>query len=126
MPIATSVLRAHVIDDTNDQITVYLNTGNPGSAGTANRVPSGSLGSATIPANGWTVHATNATASVSSDINFGTASAAVNGVAYYSMFKGSALYATRAIVGGSVNFASGTEVVLTGSTVTVEYTSTDS
>lgn len=125
MPIATAVLRAHVIEDTNDEITVYLHTGDPGAAGTANRVPAASLGSATIADDGWTVHASNPRAEVTDDIDFGTASAAINGVSHYSLFKGAALYATRALP-AAVNIANGAEVVMTGSTVVVSYSSADS
>lgn len=125
MPIAPAVLRAHVIDDTDDEITVYLHTGDPGANGTANRVPAASLGSATIANDGWTVHASNPQAQVTNDIDFGTANAAINGVSHYSLFKGSALYATRALA-ATVNIANGAEVVMTGSTIMVEYASSDS
>lgn len=125
MPIAAAVLRAHVIDDTNDEITVYLHTGDPGAAGTADRVPAGSLGSATIPANGWTVHASNPRAEVTDDIDFGAAMADIAGISHYSLFKGNVLFATRALDGAAVNVASGVEVVLSGSSIVVVYTSPD-
>ena len=88
MPIRVPILRDHVIDDINQTVTVYLHTDDPGNAGTANRVPNTSLGSATITATtGWTVHATNARAEVADDIDFGTAQAAINGVSWYSLFS---------------------------------------
>ena len=126
MPIENFGLREAVVDATEEVITVYLHIGNPGGAGTSNRVPSAVFGGADIDAGaaGWTIHGSEGRAEVSDDINFGNAGQAVNLVSWYSLFKGANFYARRELA-AEVNIANGANMILTGSTVTIEFTSVD-
>lgn len=127
MPIENYGLREAVIDATEESITIYLHTGNPGSNGTANRVSSSALPSRTIAAGatGWDIHATQGHAEVAADVDFGAAGAAVNGINWYSMFKGSNFYARRQLA-ASYNVANGANFTLTGSEIDIEFLSSDS
>ena len=126
MPIESFGLREAVAQNTESALTVYLHTGDPGTAGTTNRVAAGTLGSADIPAagTGWTYHATLGRATMTTDLSFGNANAAVNGVSWISMFDGTDYFARRELA-ASVNIANGAPVSITASTMVIEYTSTD-
>jgi len=110
---------------TEDAITVHLHTGDPGSAGTANRVPTAAFGSVTIAAGatGWTIAGGVATAKA--NLDFGTAGQAVTGVSWMSMFKGSTFFARRAL-SASQDIANTDPVVLVASSVKLEVSSSDS
>ena len=124
-PIENYGLREAALGAVGDDITVYLHTGNPGSNGTSNRVASSSIGSATITAtSGWTIHATQGHAELSGDLDFGNANAAVAGISWTSMFKGSNFFARRELA-APMDAANGAPVTITGSSVVIEFTSTD-
>ena len=126
MPIEVYGLREAIDGLIEDVITVYLHTGDPGSAGTSNRVASGSIGSTTIAAtSGWTKHATLGRATAASDLEFGSASAAVTGVSWISMFKGTNFFARRAL-SASKDVANGADVSIDAADVVINVTSTDS
>lgn len=126
MAIENFGLREAVLAATDDVITVRLHTGNPGAAGTTNRVPTGTLGSVDVAAGstGWTIHASQGRAEVAADLDFGNAAAAATGVSWISMFKGANFYARRELA-APMDIANGAPVTLTGSTVVIEFTSTD-
>ena len=125
MPYALSVLRADITDDIDDDITVYLNTGDPGADGLLNRVAAGVIGSATITATtGWTLHATLARATAAADPSFGDANGDRSGISWISMFKGSDFFASRAL-DASVDVIDGQPVRLDAATVVLERTSVD-
>ena len=126
MAIENYGLREMILTAVDDDITVYLHTADPGSAGTTSRVASASIGSATITAtSGWTIHATQGHAEAASDISFGVALAAVTGVTWVSMFKGTNFYARR-VLQSSMDVAIGSTVSVTASSIVLEVTSTDS
>ena len=104
-------------------LTVHLHTGDPGAAGTTNRVPSTSIGSATIPSpSGFNLQGNTATAA--DDLDFGTASAAVSGVSWMSVFNGNSYWARRELA-APMDVANGAAVVVTASTFVFAITSTD-
>lgn len=126
MAIENFGLRRAILDATSDVTTVYLCTGNPGVNGTSNRVSTGTLAGVDIPADaaGWTIHATQGRAEAADDLDYGNAGAAVNGVSWLALFKGNTFYARREL-SASEDIANGAPVVLTGSTVVIEFTSSD-
>ena len=127
MAIENAGLREMVVALVEDNMTIYLHTGDPGSAGTSNRVPSSALRPQTITGgSGWTVHGTRGRANVAANISFGNAGAAVTNVSWYSLFKGSTFIARRQLAGSGTNIANGAPVSLTGSTIVIEVTSSDS
>ena len=127
MAIENFGLHDAIVDAVGDIITVRLHAGNPGTAGTANRVTDLSTQSVDIAAgaSGWTIHATEGSAEVTNDLDFGNATSAITGVNWYSMFKGTNFFARR-LLSASMDIADGAPVTLTGSTIDIEFTSTDS
>ena len=61
---------------------------------------------------------------MAADIDFGNAGAAVNGVSWYSLFRGATFYARRALA-ASMNIANGAPVTLAGDSIVIEITSSD-
>lgn len=126
MPIENFGLREMVQAAISDAITVYLHTANPGTNGMTARVTALTTAAPTITATtGWTLHGTQGRAEVASDVSFGNATQAIPGVSWYSLFKGGSFYARRALA-SSMNIANGAPVTLTGSTIVIEVTSSDS
>ena len=124
MPLENPALNEAIDNALADDITVYLNKGNPGSNGTAGRVTALTTASVTLATANWTINATSGHAEVTADIDFGNATAAINGVNWYSLFKGNVFWARRALA-ASKDIANGAPVTLTGSTVEIEFTSVD-
>ena len=124
MPLENAALNEAIDNALADDITVYLNIGNPGVTGTSGRVTNLTTASVVLATADWTINATTGHAEVSDDLDFGNASAAINGVNWYSMFKGATFWARRALA-ASMDIANGAPVTLTGSTVEVEFTSVD-
>ena len=126
MPIEDYGLREMIIAATSDVITAYLHTGDPGTQGTANRVPSSTLGSVDIPAGttGWNIHASEGSATAANNLDFGNAGAAVTAISWYSLFKGGNFYARR-VFAAARTIGNGDPVVFTGSSITLEVTSVD-
>ena len=55
---------------------------------------------------GWTIHGSQGRAEVTDDLDFGNIDPAVNGVSWYSLFKGANYYDSRAQA-ASLNIANG-------------------
>ena len=125
MAIKNFGLREMIVEAVGDDMTLYLHTGDPGTAGTANRLPTATLAGQTITATtDWTIHASQGRAEIADDVDFGNAGAAATGVNWYTLFKGANYYADRGLT-AAMDVANGAPVTLTGSSVVVEITSTD-
>ena len=124
MPLENPALNEAIDNAVADDITLYLNIGDPGVNGTAGRVTQLTTPSVVLSTADWAVHAVNGRANVNANPSFGNATAAVNGVSWYSMFKGSVFWARRELA-AAMNIANGAPVTLTGTTVVVEFTSVD-
>ena len=122
MPIESYGLGRARADAVSDDTIVYLHTGDPGAAGTTDRVTDLTTPAVTIPASGWTV--SEGRAEASDDLDFGAASADIAGISWMSMFKGTDFYIRRE-VDTPTDVTDGQPVVVTGSTVVIEFTSTD-
>ena len=105
--------------DVADGYTVYLNTGDPGgpdSAGTANRVPAGFVGSQGIAAGAaqWDV-TTDGEATLANHLNFGNAAQAQAGVSHMSVFTDAGEYFAGGALAASMDFALGDPVIVAAS-----------
>ena len=122
MPIHIDVLRAHIADDLDEDITIRLATGDNMAT---DLVPLASILGVTLTATtDWDIHATNASAMPSADPDFGDSLMAITGVSHVFFLKGAVEYAHRALP-ASVDIADATPVKLNRTTVIIEYTSTD-
>lgn len=126
MPFTDATLAQAVTAMIDAALTVHLHTGDPGSAGTDDRVATSVVGSASISGtSAWTTSDNGRTATLDDDLDFGTAAAAATGVSWISIFEGTTLWATRELA-AAMDIAVGAEVAITGSTVSLTLTSTDS
>lgn len=129
MPLFNNLLRELVAKSVDAAITVRYHTGDPGTNGTANLLGSSDL---SIPgpqiaagASGWTLDATLGRATRTAVLSFGNAQRAITGISHISMVKGGAVIGTRALV-EAFDAELGAPVSLTGGTLILNVTSTDS
>ena len=124
MAIEAAGLNEAVDDAVEENIELRLHTGDPGSAGTANEIPTSTFTRPTITGGGgWTVAGEVAT--LAANPSFGNAGAGVNGVSWVSMWKAGTFWARRALDSLGMDVALGAPVSLTASTLTITATSTD-
>ena len=121
MPFTDAALQ-EALTALTPELTAYLHVGNPGTAGTANRVATTAIGSATIPVNGFTI--SGGTATAVNDLDFGDASADITGISWVSVFAGSTFYARRELA-AAMDVSDGSGVNIAASSITFTVTSID-
>lgn len=126
MPFETFAQNRRRNADVSDGYIVYLHTNDPGANGTENRVPAAVVAGAAIAAGAaqWDV-TTDAQATLASDLSFGNAGQAQNGVTWVSIFTDAGDYFARRQLASSVDIANGAPVILQASSFVWRYTSTD-
>ena len=113
-----------IVDGT---LTFRLHTDDPGANGTANLIAASVLDRPAVTGTAsWsnTVIANGRRFQLLSDLDFGNASQAINGVDWISIFEGTNFVARREL-SASVDIANGAAVSVTAATVRFEITSTD-
>ena len=131
MPVLAAGLTEAVTDAVAEDIQVLLHTEDPGAAGTAGRITTLSIPAPVIDGGAWTV--TGASAVPDADVSFGTASVAITGASWYSLWKRPVgqtsgdfdrYWAKRELL-APTNIANGAPVSLTASTLQITASSTD-